>query len=101
MNRVNRRSSALSVAHVHALTLDVRGRGGIATTHEGIYDISIASDGAATGTGPRAGLDVDPRGFVTAGGTTYVLGHYPGATYLAQTIEGSRSRTMTVQPARL
>ncbi len=65
--------------HIHALTVDVRSGDLVAATHGGIYDISIASEGAATFTGPRAGLDFDPMGFVVAGDTIYASGH-PGPT---------------------
>ncbi len=68
-----------ALAHIHELTVDARSGDLVAVTHEGIYDISIASDGAATLTGPRAGLDFDPMGFVIAGDTIYASGH-PGPT---------------------
>lgn len=68
-----------TIAHIHELTVDARSGDLIAVTHEGIYDISIAADGAATLTGPRAGLDFDPMGFVVAGDTIYASGH-PGPT---------------------
>ena len=65
--------------HIHALTVDASSGDLIAATHEGIYDVTIASDGAATFSGPRAGLDFDPMGFVVAGDTIYASGH-PGPT---------------------
>lgn len=67
------------VEHIHALTVDAGSGVLVAATHEGIYDVSVASDGAATFAGPRAGLDFDPMGFVVAGDTTYASGH-PGPT---------------------
>lgn len=63
--------------HIHALTVGARTGALIAATHEGIYDVTIGSDGAARFTGPRAGLDFDPMGFVVAGDTIYASGH-PG-----------------------
>ncbi|SOE59445.1 hypothetical protein SAMN06296378_0939 [Salinibacterium xinjiangense] len=67
------------IEHIHELTVDASSGVLVVATHEGIYDVSIASDAAATFTGPRAGLDFDPMGFVIAGDTTYASGH-PGPT---------------------
>lgn len=66
-------------AHVHALTVDSGSGDLVAATHEGIYDVLVGSDGAATFTGPRAGLDFDPMGFVVFGDTIFASGH-PGPT---------------------
>ena len=78
-NPVPQPAGAAPFEHIHELTVDASGGVLVAATHEGIYDVSIASDGAATFTGPRAGLDFDPMGFVIAGDTTYASGH-PGPT---------------------
>ena len=72
--------SSTPFEHIHALTVDARTGNLVAATHEGIYDVSIASGGAATFTGPRAGLDFDPMGYVVvAGDIAYASGH-PGPT---------------------
>lgn len=77
--QANKPAQSAPFEHVHALTVDASTGVLVAATHEGIYDVSVASDGAATFTGPRAGLDFDPMGFVVAGDTTYASGH-PGPT---------------------
>ena len=78
-NQPARPAGAAPFEHIHELTVDASGGVLVAATHEGIYDVLIAPDGAATFTGPRAGLDFDPMGFVIAGDTTYASGH-PGPT---------------------
>lgn len=70
-------ASSLPFTHIHALTVDAVSGDLVAATHEGIYDISIASDGSATFTGPRADLVFDPMGYVEFGDTAYASGH-PG-----------------------
>ena len=77
--QANQPAQSAPFEHIHALSVDAGSGVLVAATHEGIYDVSVASDGAATFTGPRAGLDFDPMGFVVAGDTTYASGH-PGPT---------------------
>jgi hypothetical protein len=77
--QANQPAHSTPFEHIHALTVDASTGVLVAVTHEGIYDVSVASNGAATFTGPRGGLDFDPMGFVVAGDTIYASGH-PGPT---------------------
>ena len=64
--------------HIHELATDQSGNLLVAT-HEGLFRLTVASDGAAAAVGPIGGLDFDPMGFTIAGGTAYASGH-PGPT---------------------
>lgn len=75
----NQPAQSAPFEHIHALAVDASSGILVAATHEGIYDVSVASAGGAIFTGPRAGLDFDPMGFVVAGDTTFASGH-PGPT---------------------
>jgi len=65
--------------HIHALTVDPDNGDLLVATHEGLYEVVVASDGTATFDGPLGGLDFDPMGFTLSGDTAYASGH-PGPT---------------------
>lgn len=65
--------------HIHELVVDPSDGTLLVATHEGLYRLTIDSDGTATAIGPIGGLDFDPMGFTIADGTAYASGH-PGPT---------------------
>lgn len=65
--------------HIHELVPDPSDGSLLVATHEGIYRLTIASDGSAAADGPIGGLDFDPMGFTLADGIAYASGH-PGPT---------------------
>ncbi|MBX3309372.1 MAG: hypothetical protein KF739_02930 [Cryobacterium sp.] len=65
--------------HIHELVVDPNDGALLVATHEGLYRLTIDSDGTAAAVGPVAGLDFDPMGFTIADGTAYASGH-PGPT---------------------
>lgn len=69
---------ATSLEHIHELeALDDNLL--LVATHNGLYEVTVGSDGGATATGPVGGLDFDPMGFTIVGDTAYASGH-PGPT---------------------
>ena len=66
-------------AHIHALTVGADNGDLLVATHEGLYEVAVASDGTVTADGPVGGLDFDPMGFTFSGDTAYASGH-PGPT---------------------
>ena len=65
--------------HIHALTVDPSNGDLMVATHEGLYELVVASDGTSTADGPVGGLDSDLMGFTISGNTAYASGH-PGPT---------------------
>ena len=65
--------------HIHELVPDLSDGTLLVATHEGLYRLTIGSDGAAAAVGPISGLDFDPMGFTLADGIAYASGH-PGPT---------------------
>lgn len=65
--------------HIHELVADQSDGTLLVATHEGLYRLSINSDGSAIAVGPIGDLDFDPMGFTIAEGTAYASGH-PGPT---------------------
>lgn len=65
--------------HVHELVPDPDDGTLLVATHEGLYRLTIDTDGTATAVGPIGGLDFDPMGFTIADGISYASGH-PGPT---------------------
>ncbi|MEQ1734900.1 MAG: hypothetical protein ABL886_00550 [Rhodoglobus sp.] len=69
----------VSFEHIHELVPDPSDGSLLVATHEGLYRLTIGSDGSATADGPIGGLDFDPMGFTLADGVAYASGH-PGPT---------------------
>ncbi|MCB0883819.1 MAG: hypothetical protein KDB34_03535, partial [Propionibacteriaceae bacterium] len=65
--------------HIHELVPDPSDGSLLVATHEGLYRLTIGSDGSAAADGPIGGLDFDPMGFTVADGIAYASGH-PGPT---------------------
>jgi hypothetical protein len=65
--------------HVHELVVDPSDGTLLVATHEGLYRLTIETEGTAAAVGPIGGLDFDPMGFTIADGTAYASGH-PGPT---------------------
>ena len=65
--------------HIHALSPGENSGELLVATHEGLYEVVVASDGTGTANGPVGGLDFDPMGFTVSGDTAYASGH-PGPT---------------------
>ena len=65
--------------HIHELVADPSDGALLVATHEGLYRLTISSDGSTTAVGPIGGLDFDPMGFTIADGIAYASGH-PGPT---------------------
>lgn len=63
--------------HIHELVTDQSDP--LVATHEGLYRLTLTSNGSASAVGPIGGLDFDPMGFTIAGGIAYASGH-PGLT---------------------
>lgn len=72
-------ASAPVFEHIHELIPDPSDGTLLVATHEGLYRLTIGSDGAAAAVGPIGGLDFDPMGFTLADGIAYASGH-PGPT---------------------
>ena len=65
--------------HIHELVPDPSDGSLLVATHEGLYRLTIGSDGSAAAAGPIGGLDFGPMGFPLAAGIAYASGH-PGPT---------------------
>lgn len=72
-------TAATVFEHIHELVSDPSDGTLLVATHEGLYRLTIGSDGTAAAAGPIGGLDFDPMGFTLAGGIAYASGH-PGPT---------------------
>lgn len=78
-NAANEPGTPPAFAHIHALTVDPNSGDLLVATHEGLYALTVASDGTTTADGPIGGLDFDPMGFTLSEETAYASGH-PGPT---------------------
>lgn len=65
--------------HTHELVVEPSNGTLMVATHEGLYRLTIDSDGTAAAVGPIGGQDFDPMGFTIADGIAYASGH-PGPT---------------------
>jgi hypothetical protein len=67
------------LSHIHALSVEPTTQDLLVATHEGIFQLTIAANGAAHSTGPLGGLDFDAMGYTVRDGIAYASGH-PGPT---------------------
>ncbi|MEO7348274.1 MAG: hypothetical protein ABIW32_00160 [Terrimesophilobacter sp.] len=70
-------SSEVAFQHVHKLEAGQPDGSLLVAAHNGLYRVTLGSDGSATVSGPIGGVDFDLMGFTIAGGEFYASGH-PG-----------------------
>ncbi len=70
-------SSEVTFQHIHKLEAGRPDGSLLVAAHDGLYRITLGSDGGATVSGPIGGVDFDLMGFTIAGGEFFASGH-PG-----------------------